>query len=95
MTARKYPVRFRFEPAPSWDMVAHVHYHTMTRDDLTRATRAARLLLAWWAWGHDPRRHYLACHECEGSGQVPSQDCGGFYANCEYCDGTGRSSVKS
>lgn len=49
--------------------------------------REMRLLLHWWAVGHDPRRHVLACEECEGKRYVVF--CGDA-VECEYCSSTGR-----
>ena len=60
------------------------------------AERARRLLLHWWAAGHDPRRHVLRCEECEGQGAVWDIDefDGVLGRPCASCDGTGRDEGK-
>lgn len=62
--------------------------------------RARKLLLHWWAVGHDPRRALDRCEDCrwEGTGldQRSVEYCMSSYdevIECKTCKGTGRAAV--
>ena len=72
--------RFRLDSATAGEVSDIVHCHTWHRDQF----RGDRLLLHWWALGHDPARA-LRCPECDGDGRHEGWD----DVRCPYCQGRG------
>lgn len=63
--------------------------------------RGVRLLLHWWAVGHDPKRALNRCEDCwePGSGCMRIQFEHGWHTyddigECTACNGTGRADVE-
>jgi hypothetical protein len=83
--------RFRLDSATAGDIEEACCCWFLMYDFELRV-RARRLLLHWWAIGHDPARA-LRCPECDGIGSVLEDDtcdCGGRHdVPCPDCNGRG------
>jgi hypothetical protein len=88
--------RFRLDSATAGEVLALCdaigwHYYGRPLDSMVEATdRCSRLLLRWWATGHDPAMA-LRCPECRGVGGRKALTWSGSIARhvCPACDGRG------
>lgn len=81
--------KFRLDSASSKEvqLMAHRLWDGL-KMDWDSSARAERLLLHWWAVGHDPRRALNSCRNCNNGGVDWYHDSAA--ADCSECNGTGR-----
>ena len=86
--------KFNTEHTPAGELLNKMH-NLQVRVDLVRfehpkrrrcGQQAARLLLNWALWGHDPKRNVTTCRVCKGRGELQ------FFVLvcCGFCNGTGK-----
>jgi hypothetical protein len=88
------PRRFRLDSATAGEMAwirTYIEARCIARRFQPFApVRAHRLLLHWWAAGHDPRRAMLRCDLCSGHGIYDATCIDGEPCECPSCNGSGR-----
>ena len=87
--------KFKTEPVSARMMIKLTERAAMPHDDYSKQERAVRLLLHWWAVGHNPERNVTTCRECRGerstreivwiNGAAHWRD-----MDCKACNGTGK-----
>ena len=87
--------KFKTEPVSARMMIKLTERAAMPHGDYSKQERAVRILLHWWAVGHNPARNVATCRECKGKGGHWGWHCGlGGRAYtlipCPSCNGTGK-----
>ena len=91
--------RFKTEPVSARMMIKLTERAAMPHGDYSKQERAVRILLHWWAQGHNPARNVATCRECGGDGReaVFGDKCPAckrarplLVSPCPPCNGTGK-----
>ena len=70
--------RFKTEPVSARMMIKLTERAAMPHGDYSKQERAVRILLHWWAQGHNPARNVATCRQSSGTGVQPANE----HAHC-------------